>query len=83
MPGGALMSYGLPNEGTRRLRVALGWLAGTGCLVSYIVIIVLHGPPYWAGWWAVMIAVLAGSFFFGRMLAPIFEWIIAGYRGQT
>jgi hypothetical protein len=31
----------------------------------------------------VMLVVLALSFFGGRILAPIFEWIIVGYRGEA
>jgi hypothetical protein len=76
------MSQGLPREGTRRLRIGLGALAVFGCAVTYIVIIVLHGPPFWAGWWVVMAALLAASFLLGRALAPLLEWIIAGYRSE-
>lgn len=74
------MSYGLPNEGTRRLKLGLGWLSVTACLIALVVTLALHGPPYWTGWWIVMVVVLAGTFFLGRMLTPIFEWIMAGYR---
>ncbi|HZS84569.1 MAG TPA: hypothetical protein VFA50_16970 [Stellaceae bacterium] len=74
------MSYGLPSEGTRRLRQGLGWLAVLGCLLAYALLLVLHGPPYWPGWWAAMAIVLAASFFLGRLFAPLLEWVIAGYR---
>jgi hypothetical protein len=74
------MSYGLPSEGTRRLQTGLGWLAVAGCLIALIVTVALHGPPYWIGWWVVMAIVLAATFFAGRLLTPVFEWIIAGYR---
>jgi hypothetical protein len=76
------MSYGLPSEGTRRLQLALGWLAAIGCLVALVVTVTLHGPPFWIGWWVVMAVVLVATFFVGRLLTPVFEWIIAGYRSQ-
>jgi hypothetical protein len=58
----------------------LGALASAACALAYAVIIALHGPPYWIGWWVVMLAVLVAAFFAGRALAAAFEWIIAGYR---
>lgn len=73
------MSYGLPDEGTRRLRASLGALALGACFIAAILILFLHGAPFWIGWWIVMLAVLAGSFFAGRALTPLFEWILAGY----
>jgi hypothetical protein len=77
------MSHGLPQEGTRRLQLGLGGLALAACFVTLVGVLALHGPPYWAGWWGVMLVVLALSFFTGRILAPIFEWIIVGYRGEA
>jgi hypothetical protein len=74
------MAYGLPSEGTRRLQLGIGGLAVALCFLSYVVIIVLHGPPYWAGWWVAMLLVLVAVFFSGRVVAPLLEWIIAGYR---
>ncbi|MDB5405567.1 MAG: hypothetical protein JWL84_479 [Rhodospirillales bacterium] len=74
------MSQGLPREGTRRLSIGLGSLAVIGCTIAYILIIELHGPPYWFGWWVVMAVNLAASFLLGRLLAPLLEWIIAGYQ---
>jgi hypothetical protein len=76
------MSQGLPREGTRRLSIGLGCLAVIGCAVAYGLIVALHGPPFWAGWWVVMAAILAASFLLGRVLAPLLEWIIAGYRAD-
>lgn len=76
------MSQGLPREGTRRLSVGLGALAVIGCAVTYALIVILHGPPFWIGWWIVMAVVLAASFLLGRVLAPLLEWIIAGYRAE-
>jgi hypothetical protein len=75
------MSHGLPSEGTRRLQLGLGWLAVGCCLLAYAVTLVLHGPPFWAGWWVVMLAVLAGAFFAARLLTGPVEWVLAGYRG--
>ena len=74
------MPYGLPGEGTRRLKTGLGWLAVASCLVAYAAVLVLHGPPYWWGWWIAMAVLLAIVFVAARMLAPLFEWVIAGYR---
>jgi hypothetical protein len=73
------MSQGLPREGTRRLSIGLGILAVIGCAVAYALIVLLHGPPFWVGWWVVMAVLLAASFLLGRVLAPLLEWIIAGY----
>jgi hypothetical protein len=76
------MSHGLPSEGTQRLRVGLGWLAVAFCLLAYAVTLVLHGPPFWAGWWVIMLVVLAGTFFAARLLTRPIEWILAGYLGE-
>ena len=74
------MAFGLPGEGTRRLRLVFGPLGGAGCVVVYAVSIAVHGAPYWAGWWVVMTVGLVAAVFVGRALAPIVEWVIAGYR---
>jgi hypothetical protein len=79
--GEAVMSQGLPREGTRRLSIGLGILAVIGCAIAYVLIVTLRGPPFWFGWWIVMALLLAASFLFGRVLAPLLEWIIAGYTG--
>jgi hypothetical protein len=76
------MSQGLPREGTRRLSIGLGCLSVIACAVTYVLIVALHGPPFWAGWWVVMAAILAASFLLGRVLTPLLEWIIAGYRAE-
>ena len=77
------MSHGLPGEGTRRLKQGLGWFGVAACLLAYAAVLVLHGPPYWWGWWVVMLAILAVAFATARLLAPLFEWVIAGYRGES
>src|SRR5260370_36959976 len=77
------MSHGLPSEGTRRIQIGLGLIAASGCVLAEIAVLILHGRPYWTGWWMVMVALIAGSFLLGRILTPLLEWIIAGYRGEA
>jgi hypothetical protein len=77
------MSYGLPAEGTRRLRQGLGVVAAGACLLAFATFIAAHGPPWQTLWWAVMLAILITAFFIGRLFAPFFEWVIAGYRGPS
>jgi hypothetical protein len=74
------MAFGLPSEGTRRLRLALGGLNAGGCLVAYVAVLALYGPPFWFGWWVIMAFILAGAFLSGHILAAILEWVIDGYR---
>jgi hypothetical protein len=75
------MAYDLPAEGTRRLRHAFGIAAVAGCVLAYVVIVILHGAPYWKGWWVVMALALAASYVVARALARPIEWVIAGYKG--
>jgi hypothetical protein len=74
------MASGLPAEGTRRLSLVLGVLGGTTCILAYAVTIIAHGPPYWVGWWVLMLAILVFAVFGGRAMVPICEWVIVGYR---
>ena len=74
------MAFGLPDEGTRRLRLVLGSVAGAACVLAFAVTLILHGPPYWAGWWVIMLGVLVGAIYGAREAAAAVEWIIAGYR---
>jgi hypothetical protein len=76
------MAFGLPEEGTRRLKLAAGWAGFGACVIAYIIVLLLYGAPTWKGWWAIMAVILVVCFFGGRLLTPLAEWIIAGYRQE-
>jgi hypothetical protein len=76
------MAFGLPSIGTRRLRIVLAIAAPTALLGAIGLVLVLKGPPYWAGWWAVLAALLAASIPGGILLSAAVEWVIAGYRAD-
>jgi len=48
------MAFGLPAEGTRRLKLIAGWTGFGACVVAYIIVFLLYGAPFWRGWWAIM-----------------------------
>jgi hypothetical protein len=77
------MAYGLPTEGTRRLRLGLGALTVLVYVVALVATVALHGAPYRRGWWAAIGMLLIAAFLAGRPLAMVLEWIIAGYREKA
>jgi hypothetical protein len=76
------MAFDLPSEGTRRLRVIAGIASVVVTVVIEWSVLFLHGIPYRTFWWFVLGAILIGSFFAGRALVTLIEWVIAGYRAD-
>jgi len=77
------MAFGLPSQGTRRLRIALSAGSLAGLLAALALILVLYGAPYWRGWWVVIAAILVASVPGGILVAHLVEWVVAGYRGDA
>ena len=76
------MAFGLPSDGTRRLRVLLGILAVLSVFGALATVFVLTGGPYWRGWWFVAARLLVLSLPAGILFAAAIEWVIAGYRAD-
>lgn len=74
------MAFGLPSQGTRRLRIVLSAGSLAGLLVALALILVLYGAPYWRGWWLVIAAILLAAVPGGIVVAHLVEWVVAGYR---
>lgn len=77
------MAFGLPSQGTRRLRIALSAGSLAGLLAALALILVLYGAPYWRGWWVVIAAILVASVPGGILVAHLVEWVVAGYQGDA
>lgn len=45
-------------------------------------VLLFYGLPYNPMWWWVMAAILAAAFVLPRLLVPVAEWVIDGYRDQ-
>ena len=71
------------HEGRRRLGLVLGALSGGLCAALMGLVLVFYGPPVNPVWWAVMAAILVAATVAPRLLAPAFEWVLAGYRDRS
>ena len=74
------MAFDLPSSGTRRLKHLLSVVSTTVCLVGMVMVLAVHGAPYWRGWWIVMAGILLGVYVGARWSALAVEWVIVGYR---
>ncbi len=66
--------------GRRRLTILFCGLGGTLCTLAMAAVLMLYGTPYNGYWWAVMAAVLAAAFVLPRLVVPVIEWVMDGYR---
>ena len=71
---------GQRNEGQRRLALLLCGLGGASCAGAMLLVLLLYGTPHEPYWWVVMAVILATAFVAPRMLVPLFDWVIEGYR---
>ena len=68
------------REGRRRLAIVLCCAGGLTCAGAMALVLILYGTPYESYWWAVMAAILAASCVLPRLLVPMVEWVVEGYR---
>lgn len=68
------------SVGRRRLRILLAGLGFAACAMTMSLVVVFYGPPYNSMWWGIMAAILGLATLLASLLAPLVDWVIAGYR---